>query len=179
MSAETIFKSRRYLHFDEPIGEDASRALATNPDRVKSWAFMPMLKCILVTTKVKWNKAGKLEFKDKPRPICYSCHKDATIYAYYGSLLSQAYEKLLASRGLSAVVTAFRPDSGKCNIDFAKDAFDWIRANGECTALAFDIKSFFDTLDHRVLKRQWVAVIGKPNLPDDHYAIFKSLTKAV
>ncbi len=177
MSAETIFKSRRYLHFDEPIGEDALRALATNPGRVKSWAFMPMLKCILVTTKVKWNKDGKLEFKDKPRPICYSSHKDAAIYAYYGSLLSQAYEQLLARRGLSAVVTAFRPDSGKCNIHFAKDAFDWIRAHGECTALAFDIKSFFDTLDHKVLKRQWAAAIGKPTLPDDHYAIFKSLTK--
>jgi hypothetical protein len=75
------------------------------------------------------------------------------------------------------VVTAFRPDSGKCNIHFAKEAFDWIRDNGECTALAFDIKSFFDTLDHRVLKRQWAAALGRAQLPDDHYAVFKSLTR--
>ncbi len=177
MSAETIFKSRRYLHFDESIGETASRELATNPQRVKTWAFMPMLKCVLVTKKVKRGQDGALETKEKERPICYSGHKDAAIYAYYGSILSVAYEELLAERNLSSVVTGFRPESGKCNIHFAKEAFDWIRSKGECTALAFDIKSFFDTLDHQVLKKQWASVLGVVAIPDDHYAVFKSITR--
>lgn len=177
MSADTIFQRRRYLHFDEPIGEKASRALATEPERVQSWAFMPMLKTVMVTKKIKWNKDGKLLIRLKNRDICYSAHKDAAIYAYYGYVLSTLYEKRLNDTGLSTVVTAFRPQSGNCNIQFAKEVFDWIRAKGECTALAFDIKSFFDTLDHHILKAHWAAILGNHNLPDDHYAVFKSLTK--
>lgn len=177
MSAEDIFKTRRYFHFDEPIGTAASRSLATDPQRVATWAFMPMLKCVLSVKKVKRVDGGKLETKVKDRPICYSTHKDAAIYAYYASLLCDAYEKILATRNLSSFVTAFRSDAGKCNIHFAKDAFDWIRAKGDCVALAFDIKGFFDNLDHQILKRQWASVLGMKNLPDDHYAVFKSLTR--
>ena len=177
MSAGAIFKPRRYLHFDEPIPEAVAEALATNPDKVKTWAFMPMLRCILAVRKVKRAQGGGLEKKQKQRPICYSAHKDAAVYAYYGSVLTQAYEKVLADRGLSEVVTAFRPDSGKCNIHFAREVFHWIRAKGECTALAFDIKSFFDRLDHRLLKRRWAFVLGLPSLPEDHYAVYKSLTR--
>jgi hypothetical protein len=177
MSAEDIFKTRRYLHFDEPIGPQASRELATNPSRVAAWAFMPMLKCVLTVKKVKRTKDGKFEIKPKPRPICYGTHKDAAIYAYYASLLGEAYESVLAVRKLSPFVTAFRADAGKCNIHFVKDAFDWIRAKGDCAALAFDIKGFFDNLDHQVLKKQWANVLAQKNLPEDHYAVFKSLTK--
>jgi hypothetical protein len=136
-----------------------------------------MLKCVLATRKVKWAKDGKLEIKVKERPICYSGHKDAAIYAYYSSILSGAYEQQLTERNLSSVVTAFRPHSGRCNIQFAKEAFDWIRAKRECTALAFDIKSFFDTLDHQILKQRWATILAVKTLPDDHYAVFKSLTK--
>ena len=138
---------------------------------------MPMLKCVLSVEKVKRTAGGSLTTKPKDRPICYSTHKDAAIYAYYASLLNQDYEKALSSRKLSSVVTAFRHDAGKCNINFAKEAFDWIRAQGSCVALAFDIKSFFDNLDHRNLKRQWANVLGQQTLPDDHYSVFKSLTR--
>lgn len=30
-------------------------------------------------------------------------------------------------------------------------------------------------LDHLVLKKQWAAVLGVAAIPDDHYAVFKSL----
>ena len=177
MSAEDLFKTRRYIHFDEPIGEIASKALATDPQRVATWAFMPMLKCVMTIKKVKRTKDGKLEQKPKDRPICYSSHKDAAIYAYYSKILNDSYEVRLKANCLDQVVTAFRQDAGKCNINFAKEAFDWIRLHGECVALAFDIKSFFDNLDHTVLKRQWKSVLGVKNLSDDHYAVFKSLTQ--
>src|ERR1017187_7005316 len=104
MSAEDIFKTRRYLHFDEPIGPHASQELATNTNRVAAWGFMPMLQWILSVKKVKRSKDGKLETKSKDRPICYSTHKDAAIYAYYASLLNEAYEKVLTARKLSPYV---------------------------------------------------------------------------
>jgi RNA-directed DNA polymerase len=177
MSAENPFATRRYIHFDEPIGEDASRLLATDPERVAKWPFMPMLKCVISVRKVKRSKGGILEKKFKDRPICYSSHKDAAIYAYYSNILNNAYEARLKEAGLDSIVTAFRQDAGKCNIHFAKEAFNWIRSHGECVALAFDIKSFFDNLDHAVLKQQWKSVLGAKSLSKDHYAVFKSLTQ--
>ena len=178
MSTDKIFKPRRYLHFDEPLSESSARKLATDPARIKSWAFMPMLKWTSTIRKVKRLPGNKVEKKEpKERPICYAAHKDASIYAYYSYILTELYEKALVTAALDTMVSAFRPKSGKCNIHFAKDAFDWIRLNQECVALAFDIKGFFDHLDHQILKRQWAFVLGGTQLPPDHYGLFKSLTK--
>jgi RNA-directed DNA polymerase len=176
-SAEGIFKPRRYLHFDYQISEELAESIATNPKRVASWPFLPMLRSILVVKKIKRVTAGRLVKKAKERPICYASHRDAAIYSYYGRMLLERYEAILKHRGLDLVVTAFRPDSGKCNIHFAKEVFDWIRAQPSCVALAFDITSFFDNLDHILLKRQWAAVLRVRELPPDHYAVFKSLTR--
>ena len=136
-----------------------------------------MLRSLVVVKKIKRASGGRLLKKSKERPICYASHRDAAIYAYYGRLLLDEYERILRTRGLDTVVTAFRPDSGKCNIHFAKEVFDWIRKQKRCTALAFDITSFFDNLDHTLLKRQWAAVVGVRELPPDHYAVFRSLTR--
>jgi len=135
-----------------------------------------MIKYIKTTKRVK-REDGQLVPSEKNRPICYCSHGDAAIYDHYGSLLSEGYESLLAAHGLSSVVTAFRPNSGLCNIHFANEVFTWIREKGNCVALAFDIKGFFDHLDHKVLKRQWSVVLGQQYLPADHYAVYKSLTK--
>jgi hypothetical protein len=78
--------------------------------------------------------------------------------------------------GLSHCVTAFRPKSGKSNIDHAGEVFEWIRNCGEGRAYAFDITSFFDRLDHPRLKAGWETLIGVTRLPSDHFAVFKSLT---
>ncbi len=46
----------------------------------------------------------------------------------------------------------------KCNIDLAKDAFEHIRRVGdvaEQVVIIADIKSFFDTLNHKLLKIAW------------------------
>lgn len=136
-----------------------------------------MLSWEITTDKVRRKPGGVLEKKRKPRPIAYASHKDAAIYAYYGHLLAGRYEEQLAAGGIVDCVTAFRSGSGRCNIDFAHEAFSWIRARGECVALAFDIKSFFDSLDHEILKRNWCRVLGTERLPDDHFAVFRSLTR--
>ena len=138
---------------------------------------MPMLRWISQTRKVKRKANGTLEEKTKDRPISYAAHKDAAIYSYYGHLLSGRYESELAAIGISDSITAFRPDTGRCNIDFAHEALEWIRNQGECVAIAFDIKSFFDNLDHEILKAQWRRLLKVERLPDDHFAVFSSLTR--
>ena len=177
MNFKRIFARRRYMHFDEPVSPEVARAIATNQDTIPRWAFLPLLSWTLSTERVKRTEKGDLKPKPKLRPICYAAHKDAAIYAYYGAVLAERYESELTRLGLSETVTAFRPSSGKCNIDFAGEVFDWIRGRKACVALAFDIESFFDNLDHNLLKRQWCKVLQQDRLPPDHFAVFRSLTR--
>ena len=59
----------------------------------------------------------------------------------------------------------------------AQEAFDWIKAQKNCTAIALDLSSFFETIDHRNLKSQWAKILNEENLPEDHYKVFKSITR--
>ena len=65
---------------------------------------------------------------------------------------------------------------GKCNINFARDAFDRIRAMGPCVVVALDISSYFESLDHGLLYRLWCRLIGATDLPPDHNAVFRAIT---
>ncbi len=177
MDLKRIFARRRYMHFDEPVSPRTARAFATNAESVARWSFLPLLNWVLSADRVKRHENGTLKPKTKNRPICYAAHKDAAIYAYYGAMLAENYEHELQHLGLAEVVTAFRPGSGKCNIDFAAEAFDWIRDHPNCLALAFDIEAFFDNLDHQLLKHQWARLLHQDQLPADHYAVYRSLTK--
>jgi RNA-directed DNA polymerase len=172
-----LFARRSYFHFDESLSPETARDLATSPERVAKWGFMPMLHCMLSTRKVKRLADGSLEKKSKDRPIEYAGHKDAAIYAAYGFLLTQEYEEELQTRDLSDVVTGFRPSTRRCNIDYAKESFDWIAAKGPCTVLAFDIENFFNALDHSILKTQWAQVMGGGRISDDHFAVYRSITR--
>jgi hypothetical protein len=177
MNLKRIFARRRYMHFDEPVSPRAARAFATNSESVVKWSFLPLLNWVLCANRIKRHQDGNLKPKQKDRPICYAAHKDAAIYAYYGAMLTENYEQELQRLGLAESVTAFRPGSGKCNIDFAAEAFDWIRDHPNCLALAFDIEAFFDNLDHQILKHQWARIIRQDRLPPDHYAVYRSLTR--
>jgi hypothetical protein len=42
--------------------------------------------------------------------------------------------------------------------------------------LAIDLKSFFSTLDHKILKDQWCKILNEKELPKDHYRVFKACT---
>lgn len=46
-----------------------------------------------------------------------------------------------------------------------------------CSAIAFDIEKYFDEIDHSILKERWKSTLQSSKLPNDHYAIYKSLTK--
>lgn len=176
MASPPWYKSRRYLHFDAPVGPRRASAVATKPAEVARHAFYPFLYTERTTIKVSRDPVTKKrEKKKKVRPICYAAHMDSHIYAYYAWKLGQDYENALKARGIDECVLAFR-SLGKSNVDFALEAFAAIRASAPCHVIAIDIKGFFDNLDHDILKKQWCALLGSSRLPADHYRIYESLT---
>ena len=171
------YRRRGYLHFDVPVGREAATALVSDPDRVKTHPFYPLISFQITTSKVKWDKSKrKLVTVPKSRPIRYAAHLDSHIYSYYSEKLSELYEKHLKDCSYESSVLAFRK-LNKSNIDFAADAFEAIKAMGDVDAVALDISDFFGSLDHGILKKSWAKILGGNVLPDDHYNVFKSLTR--
>ncbi|MGQ0700913.1 MAG: antiviral reverse transcriptase Drt2 [Panacagrimonas sp.] len=165
------------MHFDEPSKPGTLQKAVGDALIVQHWQFLPLLQAPVVSRKVKRDLSGDLKTTTKIRPICYAGHADAALYEYYSRILSARYEEYLGKSTFSDSVTAFRSGLGKCNIHFAADAFAEIRARDACTALAFDIQSFFDSLDHTLLKAMWCKVLGVLKLPSDHFKIFRSVTQ--
>lgn len=171
------YRSRGYLHFDLPIGYRKAKAIVTSPERVASHAFYPLINYTLTADKItKDPESHKLINKPKHRPIAYAAHIDSHIYAYYSKKLTKAYECDLNARGLGDSVLAFR-SLGKSNIEFAKETFDHIRDFGVCGVVGLDISGFFDNLDHSIIKEKWAGILGVSSLPNDHFNVFKSITK--
>lgn len=177
----------------------------TNPKWITHHAFFPLLKKTVRTRRYKKmgysserkpirdhfneNKKPKPESNAKSRPIEYATHIDSLIFSYYAKeVLAPIYDQELKNtEGLSDCVTAYRkmriePDnpnneSCKSNIHFAAEVFDHIKQRGECVAMAFDIESFFPSLDHKELKRAWAKLFNKTALDDDHFNVFKAATR--
>lgn len=171
------FKKRSYLHFDEKIGLKTAIKVVTNPKKVSRHSFYPMLRYVSYSTKIKKDQnSGQLIKKIKDRDITYAAHLDSHIYSYYGKILEQAYEKRLLELNISDCVLAFRK-LGKSNVDFSYEAFQDILKTSTCDVVALDISGFFKNLDHAHLKNTWAGVIGQQKLPQDHYVVYKSLTK--
>lgn len=172
------YKSRGYLHFDRPINQTTAAEIVLNPTTVSKHAFYPFIRYVAKTQKVSFDKSiGKVVKKaPKERPISYAAHVDSHIYSYYCSQLDKSYEDYLAKMGWSSAILAFRA-LGKSNIEFARDAFLDITGRESCCVIAIDIKGFFDNLDHAHLKEAWQKLLGASSLPDDHYAVYRSLTK--
>ncbi|MDN3554393.1 antiviral reverse transcriptase Drt2 [Halomonas maura] len=171
------FRKRNYLHFDSPIGFAKAEQLVTNPQKVSQHSFYPLISYSIDSVKISKDKATKnIQKKPKKRPISYPSHKDGHIYSYYSKIIAQRYEEEIKKAQISESVLAFR-QLGKSNIDFAKEAFDTIKRMGDCSVVALDITAFFDTLDHKILKEKWSKTLGINSLPEDHYSIYKSITK--
>lgn len=183
-------RQKNYLHFDYPIEPQKIYNYVTNPKNIEKHAFYPFIHFELISRKIKKDKTKIIKIKGKKnryaivkcplkiREIKYSSHIDGHIYAYYAALLTPYYEKLLEASNLSENILAFRklPNSPN-NIHFAKKAFDEIGLRKNCVALCFDIKNFFNELDHQILKNAWLKILDVEELPKDHYQVFKSITQ--
>ena len=171
---EAAQSPRGYVHFDAPLSREDCKALVTDPAAVSKHSFYPFIRHDVVRNKFK-RVLGQVKRSKKVRDIRYAAHSDAAIYAYYNFVLMERYEQRLKLLGLSSSVTAFRA-LAKSNVDFAHEAFSWIDSNRPCVALGFDVRDFFGSLDHALLKKRWSEVLGSQALPSDHYAVFRSLT---
>jgi len=160
------YRIRYYPHFDLPLSFKQAKNLVLNS--VEKHSFLPFLSFEIKTR--RYHRDPKI------RRISYASHRDGYIFSYYAHLLNEKYELLLKKEGLSQNVLAYRSRIGD-NIDFAKEAFDNIVKLADCVAIGFDIESFFDSLDHRILKQRWNHLLGTSRLPADYFAIFKALTK--
>ena len=176
-----------------------------NPNYIKNYGFYPLLHTTLSERKFKKGDVVKYTNADrkhthylrangspnrniKERPIHYASHMDSLIYAYYAELLKNKYEILLRKNSLvDDAVIAYRKietfngsNVGKSNIHFAKECFDEIKSrinkNEEVAVLAIDLKSFFSSLDHKILKAKWAELLNLSELPIDHYKVFRSCT---
>jgi hypothetical protein len=166
-------------HFDSiPSPEDAL-ALVQDPQRVSKHAFYPFIQF-----EKRWTRfavKGVLR-KVKCRLVRYAAREDSCIFSYYRYLLSEKYEAALVEAGLSESVIGYRKvksstGSGKCNINFANEAFSYIRATSECYVYTLDISKFFENLDHELLRKSWCDLLGTPRLPDDHFQVYKAVTR--
>ena len=196
---EDWFKIKKYPHIGRPITNknyNRVKIYVNNPDKVRIHSFLPFIhKTILKrrfradVNKLKSNPSGKrrrINDKPKERSIFYASHLDAMIYSKYNNILIDAYEKYIEDKPFNESIVAYRKipiikgkKGNKCNIDFTKTAFEYIKRNQErkLTVIVADITSFFDNLNHNILKKKWAEILLESTLPPDHYNIYKSLTR--
>lgn len=153
-----------------------------SPAECAKRAFLPFIRFEKVARKYKreLDTDHKIvgEFKKKPRDLKYSSHTDSQILRHYSNLLDAKYEQAIAAENLNDSILAYRRfDPPQCNIHFANRAFEWIERNAPCVAMTFDVKDFFESLDHSLLKTVWKEVLGVTELPPDHFNIFKAITR--
>lgn len=164
---------KNYAHFDPKISIRKAWNYITNPEKISRHHFYPFINFEKDYT--KYNKHKGLQ--PKQRKLCYSAHIDRCIYQYYAYLLNIEYNKLAVKYGISDASVAYRNNLGKNNINFAKQAIDFIRKQRDCYILVGDFTDFFGSLNHKYLKKQLCTLLSCTNLPDDYYAVFKNITK--
>jgi RNA-directed DNA polymerase len=179
-NVEKWLERRGYVHFDRHIAAEKIERRVRDPEYVASHGFMPFIGYSIEEPKYKRLQRKVLI---KSRPIRFASHLDSHVFAYYANLLAEPYEEALRANSLSENVLAYRKHEiegerrGKCNIHFANEAFEWVKQYRDCTAFAFDVEGFFDSIDHGLLKQQWQNLIGDDRLAEDHYKVFRAITK--
>ncbi len=162
-----------YRHFGPDCDLATARSVVESPQAVARNAFWPFVRYDKRVRRFD-HRAGEASFK--VRSVQYPAQLDANIFAYYAEKLSALYEQRLGALGLDGQVTAYRT-LGRSNVDFAAEGFAWIRDHAPCSIFCFDVSSFFDNIDHALLKGAWCELIGENRLPADHFAVFTAVTR--
>jgi ribosomal protein S13 len=179
-----VLNKRRYLHFDAPIkrvGKKIVREIS-NPSYVTRRFFYPFIKEEKIDRRRKEENGVKV-IKPKKRPLCYASHKDAFIFSWYSFILNYLYELKIKDICIDDNAIAYRSNLRKNNVHFAKEVFDFIKIRKECAVLCFDVVKFFDSLDHKIIKKSWRSLLSENNLlinnnlPEDHFAVYRAATK--
>lgn len=190
------FRLKRYPHIGLPLQlKDRGwvERYVSNPAKIKAHSFFPFIHRKISVRKFRCSKdeygiRSDLRFASyKVREVYYANHLDSNVYSFYSAKLKEIYEVKLLQSGASDCVTAYRriklynskESRNKCNVDFAKEIFEYIKTNKKrnLVSITFDITSFFDNLNHQKLKNIWCSLLDCTKLPDDHYAVYRNLTK--
>ncbi len=163
----------QYAHFDQRVSLAQCWSYITNPESVAKHGFYPFIHYDLKSRKIKSGKKAD----PKVRSIYYAAHLDGWIYKYYAYLFNELYNKRVNKDGIASVAVAYRTDLKKSNIQFAHEAFKFIRSFTPCHVMIGDFTDFFDTLNHKYLKQQLCDLMDVHQLPADFYAVFKNVTK--
>lgn len=164
--------SKSYAHFDDRVSLDEVWSYIIDSNNIKKHSFYPFIHYSKELTKFK----NGTEIPKK-RSICYSAHVDRYIYSYYGYILNEIYNKRVIKEGINNTAIAYRNNLKKNNIDFSKEAIDFIRKAESCYIMIGDFTNFFDNLDHVYLKERLCDLLEVKRLPDDFYAVYKNITK--
>lgn len=190
---EDWLKFKSYIHFSPRYNKrrdsDFIIKYVSTPENIVKHKFFPFIHYTIVESKFRRTvdgRRGKLRtHKKKFRPIHYANHLDSFVFSYYAHLISCKLRSIyLEDQILDNSVLSYRKiplnlKRNKCNIDFAKEVFTFIKnVPYDCVAICLDVESFFDSLLHKKLKERWADLFGAKNLPDDHYKVFKAITKS-
>lgn len=165
---------KSFPHLDLPLAFTQAREMVTHPERVARHSFLPFLG--YTDTKRRFKPKLPQKYVNKNRDIKYCSHKDGYVHSYYALQLSEKYEEFLRQSDFGKAVIGYRAGLGT-NVHMAKNAFNEIKRRGNCTVLAIDISDFFPSIDHQTLLKNLKTLIGCARLPDDWFAVFKSMTK--
>lgn len=170
-------KERNYIHFDLALKKETRANFSITSEQLLKHSFWPLLGYKQEQKKLQIADNGKLSMIRKPdgRPIKFGSHKDAAIYQYYAKSLNEQYEKYLKTQNFAPAILAYRANVGD-NITCAHAVFEEIKSRGNVTAIAIDIKSFFDKIDHRELYQNLAKILGG-KLDAPNLTVFKRITK--
>ena len=175
-----IFKYKKYPHFDEKVHWKYLVDKIRNPKFIMGHAFYPFIRyCQAMQKYPKKYISGMRTKRDEPktRIIMYSAHIDRYIYEYYSHIINTKYNKKIRQLGINKCAVAYRTNLGKSNINFAKEAFCFLRSCTDALVIIGDFTKYFDCIDHKYLKHQLCSLLGEQKLPEDFYAVFRSVTK--
>ncbi len=179
------YKTKHYLHFDNPLRIEHVKSKIQDPDWVASHAFLPFIhfninfnKYVTISNDKTLPISQRKQKKKKVRQIFYAAHKDQFIYKYYGDLLNDAYNEYAKSSGIDDVAVAYRNNkSGKNNVDSAYEVFEYLLTQEQAIVISSDFTKFFDHIDHQTLKQNIKTVLGFNELPINWYKVFRNLTQ--
>lgn len=170
-----------YIHFDYPIHISKVESYVQNRKAIAEHSFYPLIAYDQKQEKFTINPEeytyGR-PFQKKKRSIKYAGHLDGYIYKYYANELNKAYARWAHIHNIDECSVAYRNNKkGKSNIDFAAEVIQFLHKTKEAFVLVGDFKSYFDSLNHRLLKERMCKVLSCERLDDDWYNVFKSVTK--
>lgn len=171
------YRQRHYAHFDRRPNREQVVRYVTDPRRVTRHGFFPFIMRPVRICHFKTDSAGRRRHTHKVRPVTYAAHMDSQIHAYYAFQLNQLLEIQYQEDFGRSVLAYRRMQPARSNIDHALDAFSDVLARREADILAIDVEGFFDGLNHAHLKKAWIELLGDSRLPDDHFAVYRSVTR--